>query len=137
MRKDFMLWLCLLIAGFLMGFVPQYSRARRFEQDVATSRAQLETCQIREQLSELQDAATLMYLEAMQRNYGTSGDDASRFFDQAQRLANSTKDAALRDVLREILGLRDQITADLAKGNAAVVSEMQPLLLKLDRDTKR
>ncbi|MGB8986724.1 MAG: hypothetical protein WCC37_08990 [Candidatus Sulfotelmatobacter sp.] len=130
MRNNIVLWLCLLVVGFLVGFVPEYLRARRFEQEVATSTTQLETCQLR-------DEATLMYLEAMQRNYGTSGDDASRFFDQTQRLANSTKDAALRDVLREILGLRDQITADLAKGNATVVSEMQPLLLKLEQGTKR
>src|SRR6202034_2488492 len=97
MRNNTIIWLCLLVVGFLMGFVPQYSRARRLEQEVTTSTAQLETCQLR-------DEATLMYLEAMQRNYGTSGDDASRFFDQTQRLANSTKDPALRDVLREILG---------------------------------
>ena len=77
-----------------------------------------------------------MYLEAMQRNYGTSGDDASRFFDQAQRVANSTKDVALRNVLQQILGLRDQITSDLAKGNAAVVSEMVPLLLKVEQGDK-
>lgn len=44
---------------------------------------------------------------------------------------------ALRNVLREILELRDQITADLAKGNAAVVSEMLPLLLKVEQGTKR
>ena len=39
--------------------------------------------------------------------------------------------------LREILAVRDQITADLAKGDAAVVSEMQPLLLKVEQGTKR
>ena len=130
MRNNLILWVCLLIVGFLMGFVPQYSRAHRFEQEVATSNGQLETCQLR-------DEATLMYLEAMQKNYGTSGDDASSFFDQAQRLANSTKDANLRNVLREILGSRDQITADLAKGNASAVSEMEPLLLKVEQGTKR
>lgn len=130
MRNNLILWLCLFVVGFLMGFVPQYSRARRFEQEVATSTAQLETFQLR-------DAATLMYLEATQRNYGISGDDASRFFDQAQRLASSTQDAALHNVLLEILQLRDQITSDLAKGNAAVVSEMPPLLLKVEQGTKK
>ncbi|MFY9948437.1 MAG: hypothetical protein WA261_22175 [Candidatus Sulfotelmatobacter sp.] len=130
MRNDLIVWFCLLIVGFMIGFVPQYSRAHRFEQEVANSATQLETCQLR-------DEATLMYLEAMQRNYGTSGDDASRFFDQAQRVANSTKDVALRNVLQQILGLRDQITSDLAKGNAAVVSEMVPLLLKVEQGTKR
>jgi len=137
MRNNLILWLSLFIVGFLAGFIPQYSRAHRLEQEVSASTSQLETCRFAEQLSQLRDAATLMYLEATQKNYGTSGDDASHFFDQAQRLASSTQDETLRSVLREILAVRDQITADLAKGDAAVVSEMQPLLLKVEQGTKR
>jgi hypothetical protein len=104
---------------------------------VSTSTAQLETCRFAEQLSQLRDAATLMYLEATQKNYGTSGDDANHFFDQAQRISSSTQDETLRNVLREILATRDQVIAGLAKGDAAVGSEMQPLLLKLEQGTKR
>jgi hypothetical protein len=104
---------------------------------VSASAAQLEACQLSEQLSQLRDSGTLMYLEATQKNYGTSGDDAGRFFDQAQRLANGTQDEAFRNVLREILATRDQITANLAKGDAAVVSEMQPILSKVEQGTKR
>ena len=78
-----------------------------------------------------------MYLEATQKNYGTSRDDANRFFDQAQRLANSAQDEALRNLLGGILSMRDRIIADLAKGDAAVVSEMQPILSKVEQNTKR
>ena len=78
-----------------------------------------------------------MYLEATQKNYGTSRDDANRFFDQAQRLANSAQDEALRNLLGGILSMRDQIIADLSKGDAAVVSEMQPILSKVEQSTKR
>jgi hypothetical protein len=137
MRNHLILWLSLLVAGFLGGFIPQYSRAHRFEQEVSTSTADLETCRIAEQLSQLRDAATLMYLEATQKNYGTSGDDANHFFDQAQRIATSTQDETLRNTLREILATRDQVIAGLAKGDAAVVSEMQPVLLKLEQGTKQ
>ncbi|MGB8911426.1 MAG: hypothetical protein WCC85_04080, partial [Candidatus Sulfotelmatobacter sp.] len=115
----------------------QHSKGNRLEQKVSASTAQIEACQFSEQLSQLRDAATLMYLEAMQRNYGTSGDDANRFFDQAQRLANSTQDEALRTLLGGALSTRDQIIADLAKGDAAVVSEMQPILSKVEQGTKR
>jgi hypothetical protein len=78
-----------------------------------------------------------VYLEATQKNYGTSRDDANRFFDQAQRLANSAQDEALRNLLGGILSMRDQIIADLSKGDAAVVSEMQPILSKVEQSTKR
>lgn len=137
MRNNLILWLSLLVVGFLAGFIPEYYRAHRFEQEVSASTAQLETCRFAEQLSQLRDAATLMYLEATQKNYGTSGDDANHFFDQAQRISSSTQDETLRNVLRGILATRDQVIAGLAKGDAAVVSEMQPLLLKLEQSTKR
>ncbi|MGC2402937.1 MAG: hypothetical protein WA510_24320 [Acidobacteriaceae bacterium] len=64
-------------------------------------------------------------------------DDANRFFDQAQRLASSTQDEPMRTLLGGILSMRDRIIADLAKGDAAVVSEMQPILSKVERGTKR
>ena len=137
MRNNLIVWPILLIAGFLAGFIPQHSKANRLEQKVSASTAQIEACQLSEQLSQLRDAGTLMYLEATQRNYGTSGDDANRFFDQAQRLSNSTQDEALRNLLGETLSMRDRIIADLAKGDASVVSEMQPILLKVEQGTKR
>jgi hypothetical protein len=137
MRKNLILWSILLIAGFLAGFIPQHSRAHKLEQKVSASAAQIEACQLSEQLSQLRDSGTLMYLEATQKNYGTSGDDAGRFFDQAQRLANGNQDEASRSVLREILATRDQITANLAKGDASVVSEMQPILSKVEQGIKR
>ena len=137
MRNNLIVWPILLIVGFLGGFIPQHTKANRLEQKVAASTAQIEACQFSEQLSQLRDAGTLMYLEATQKNYGTSGDDAKRFFDQAQRLANSTQDEALRNLLGETLSMRDRITAELAKGDAAVVSEMQPILSKVEQRIKR
>jgi hypothetical protein len=137
MRNNLIVWPILLIVGFLAGFIPQYSKANRLEQRVSASTAQIEASQRSEQLSQLRDAATLMYLEATQKNYGTSGEDANRFFDQAQRLANSTQDEALRNLLGGTLTMRDRIIADLANGDAAVVSEMQPILAKVEQGTKR
>jgi hypothetical protein len=132
MRNKLILWVILLIAGFLAGFIPQHSRARQLQEGVSSSAARLEACRSAEQLSGLRNAAALMYLQATLKNYGTAGNYAGGFFDQAQRLANSTQDPALRTLLREVLTVRDQITADLAKGDGAVVSEMQPVLEKLE-----
>src|ERR1700677_2900698 len=137
MRNNLIVWPILLIAGFLAGFIPQHSKANRLEQKVSASTAQIETCQLSEQLSQFRDAGTLMYLEATQKNYGTSGDDANRFFDKAQRLASSTQDEVLRDRVGETLSMRDRIIADFAKGDAAVVSEMQLILSKVEQNTKR
>ena len=57
-------------------------------------------------------------------------------FDQAPQIASSTEDPTLRNLLRDTLATCDQITADLAKGDAAALSEIQPLLSKLEQTAK-
>ncbi|PYV76729.1 MAG: hypothetical protein DMG97_03380, partial [Acidobacteria bacterium] len=119
MRHKLVLWFVLLIAGFLVGFILQYARLQRLQKELSASTKQLGSCQSSEQLSQLRDKATMMYLEAVQKNYGVAGEYAKEFFDQAQRIVSSTEDLALRDLLRDTLATRDQVTGDLAKGDAA------------------
>ena len=136
MPRKLVLWFALLIAGFLTGSILQYARVQRVQQELSASTKQLGSCQSSEQLSQLRDTATMMYLEAVQKNYGKAGEYAKEFFDQAQRIVSSTEDAALRNLLHDILATRDQITADLAKGDAAALSEIQRLLSKLEQTAK-
>src|ERR1051325_7671063 len=127
MRQRLVLWCVLLIAGFLVGFILQYARLHRVQEELAASSKQLASCQSSEQLSQLRDTATMMYLEAVQKNYGLAGEYAKNFFDQAQRILSSTQDVALGNLVRDIMAARDQITGDLAKGDAAALSEIRPL----------
>jgi hypothetical protein len=136
MRRKLVLWFVLLIAGFLIGFILQYSRLERIQQELSASTKQLGSCQSSQQWSQLRDTATMMYLEVVQKNYGKAGEYSREFFDQTQQIANSTEDSALRNLLRDTLATRDQITADLAKGDAAALSEIQPVLFKLEQTAK-
>ena len=136
MPRKLVLWFALLIAGFLTGSILQYARVQRVQQELSASTKQLGSCQSSEQLSQLRDTATMMYLDAVQKNYGKAGEYAKEFFDQAQRIVSSTEDPALRNLLRDTLTTRDQITADLAKGDAAALSEIQPVLSKLEQTAK-
>jgi hypothetical protein len=86
---------------------------------------------VSEQLSQLRDKATMVYLEAVQKNYGLAGEYSKEFFDQAQRIVSSTEDLELRNLLRDTLATRDQITGALAKGDAAALAEIRPMLSKL------
>ena len=133
MRRKLVLWFVLLIAGFLTGFILQYASLRRTQQQLSVSADQLRSCQSRERLSQLRDTGTMMYLEALQKNYGKAGEYSKELFDHAQTLVGSAEDPALRDLLRDILATRDQITADLAKGDAAALLEIQPVLSKLEQ----
>jgi hypothetical protein len=136
MRRNLVLWFALLIIGFLAGFILQYVRLQRVQQELSASAKQSAYCQSSEQLSQLRDAATMMYLEAVQKNYGKAGEYSKAFFDQAQRIVGSTEDPALHNLLHDILATRDQITADLAKGDAASLSEIQPVVSKLEQTAK-
>jgi hypothetical protein len=44
--------------------------------------------------------------------------------------------SALRTLLHDTLATRDQITGDLAKGDAAALSEIQPVLSKLEQNAR-
>jgi len=136
MRHKLVLWFVLLIAGFLVGLILQYARLQRLQKELSASTKQLGSCQSSEQLSQLRDKATMMYLEAVQKNYGVAGEYAKEFLDQAQRIVSSTEDLALRDLLRDTLATRDQVTGDLAKGDAAALSEIQAILSKLEQAAK-
>ena len=136
MRRKLVLWLVVLIAGFLTGFILQYARLQGVQQELSASTKQLGSCQASEQLSQLRDTATMMYLEVAQKNYGQAGDYSKQFFDQGQRIASSTDDSALRNLLRDTLATRDKITADLAKGDAAALSEIQLVLSNLEQIAK-
>jgi len=136
MPGKLVLWFALLIAGFLTGFILQYARVQRMQQELSASTKQLGSCQSSEQLSQLRDKATMMYLEVVQKNYGKAGEYSKEFFDQAQRIVSSTEDPALRNLIRDTLTTRDQITADLAKGDAAALSEIQLVLSKLEQTAK-
>ena len=136
MQRKLILWFVLLIVGFLAGFILQYARLQQAQQELSASTKQLGSCQAGEQLSQLRDTATVMFLEAVQKNYGKAGEDSKEFFGQAQRIQSSAGDPALRNFLRDTLATRDQITADLAKGDAAALSEIQPLLSKIEQTAK-
>ncbi len=136
MLRKFSLCFILLIAGFLTGFILQHTKLQRVQQELSASTRQLGFYQAREQLSQLRDTATMTYLEVVQKNYGKAGEFAKEFFDQAQGIVSGTQDPALRNLLGDILASRDQITADLAKGDAAALSDIQSVLFKLEQAAK-
>ena len=131
MRGRLVLWFLLLIGGFFAGFILQYARLQHVQVELSAASKQLASCQSSEQLSQLRDTATMMYLEAVQKNYGLAGEYAKEFFDQEQRVVGGAEDPAVRNLLRDTLATRDQITGDLAKGDAAVLSEIRPIISNL------
>jgi hypothetical protein len=119
------LWLLLFVAGLLVGFVPQYIKARDLKRQVSV-------CNAAYQLAEVRRSAALTYVAATQLNYGTASGYANQLFEQARRLAATTSDVSGRSMLSNVLSSRDKITADLAKGDPQVISDLQPILMAVE-----
>jgi hypothetical protein len=119
----------MLIAVFLVGFIPQYVKASRLESELLQSHEALAG-------ADLRDLIGLSYLQANQKNYGLAADSIGRFFNRVREAVNQSRDAARRKTLEDLLGPRDKITAELAKGDAAVLGDLQDLFLKTRAATR-
>ena len=118
-----------LIVVFLVGFIPPSVKANRLENELRQSRQDREG-------AELRDLIALAYVQANQKNYGLSAETIGRFFNRAHELASQTQDAGRRKALEDLLASRDKVTAQLAKGDAAVTGDLLDLFNKTRQATR-
>ena len=131
MKAKLLLGGLLLLAGFIVGFLLQYSEHSHLQNNLSAAHQELASCQAQSRLWELRDAAALLGLEAARSNYSAAGQYSSRFFDRVRDLANHTSDPQLKAVLEDIQAARDKTTAGLAKEDPAVLPEVQLLVAKI------
>ncbi len=116
------------VAAFLLGFVPQFVKAQRLE-------SELRLAQQANAGAELRDLAALAYAQANQKNYGLAAETASRFFNRVREVAAQASSASARSTLESLLSIRDRLTAELAKGDAASVGDLQQLYTRTRQAT--
>jgi hypothetical protein len=117
-----------LVVVFLAGFVPQYIKANRLDNELRQARqANLS--------AELRDLIGLAYVQANQKNYGLAAVTTTRFFNRVRDVANQTADQNSKKALDNLLVARDKVTAALAKGDAAVTGDLQELFMKTRQAT--
>ena len=112
-----------LVVVFLLGFVPELLKVNRLESELRQSREAFAGASLR-------DLIGLAYLQANQKNFGLAAETCGRFFNRVREVANQTQDPTRRKSLEDLLAPRDRITAELAKGDAAVIGDLQDLFLK-------
>jgi hypothetical protein len=118
----------ILVGVFFVSFVPQYVKARRLENELQQARRENDGAKLR-------DLAGLAYFHADQKNYGLAAATAMQLFSKAREVANQTQAANARKVLEDVISLRDKITTELAKGDAAVMSDLQEVFTKTRQAT--
>ena len=117
----------LVVAAFLLGFVPQYVKARDLDNQLGAARQQFNSEHEQIQMDELGLLCGYVYLETNLKNYGVAGQYSSRFFDRARAMMGQAHDSSRQDFLQEALSKRDSITAGLAKGDPSTMSAVQDL----------
>jgi hypothetical protein len=118
----------LTLAAFLAGFLPNYIKGQRLASELRKARQE-------NAMAELRDLAGLLYLQANQKDYGLAATTSTRFFERTRKLANQIPDPSRKQPLDGLLSLRDQVTSGLAKGEPAVLNDLQELFVKTRQAT--
>jgi hypothetical protein len=121
----------LILAAFLAGFWPQYQRAGQFESELATQRERVRILEANQRLAAAAHLASAMFLESSKLNYGVASEMAGEFFSRVRTLIGEATDPTVRHELEEIAAKRDSVVAALAKGDAAVQTDMRDILQRM------
>jgi hypothetical protein len=117
----------LVVAAFLLGFVPQYRKVKDLEDQLDSTRHELKLEQSKLQMADLSLLIGLVYVEANLKNFGLAGQHSTKFFDRVRTMAGSETDPNRKAFLQEALSRRDAITAGLAKGDPSTLPAVQDL----------
>jgi len=123
MKNRIVVVIILLIIVFLAGFLPQYIKVKRLENDLFVARQE-------NALAQLRDLAGLAFVQASQKNYGLAAGTSQQFFSRARDVANRASDANGRKAFEDLLASQDKITAELAKGDPEALGDLQVLFEK-------
>jgi hypothetical protein len=113
---------------FLAGFLPQYVKVKRLDNELRAARQE-------NTLAQLRDLVGLAFFQASQKNYGLAADTSARFFNRTREAINQTPDSIARKPLENLLTFRDKVTAELAKGDPGVLNDLQALFAETRQAT--
>ena len=123
MKTRVIVVIILLIIVFLAGFVPQYIKVKRLQNDLSVVRQE-------NAMAQLRDLAGLAFVQASQKNYGLAAGTIQQFFGRTREVANHAPDKSGRKALEELLASQDKIAAELAKGDPEALGDLQVLFDK-------
>ncbi len=123
MKNQTIVVIILLIIVFLAGFVPQYIKVKRLENDLSAAKQE-------NVLAQLRDLAGLAFVQTSQKNYGLAAGTSQQFFSRTREVANRAPDANGRKAFEDLLASQDKITAELAKGDPEALGDLELLFEK-------
>lgn len=115
--KKFTIAAGVLIAAFLIGYVPSCVSARNAEQENARLQHRLK-------LADLRGRIGMASYEANRNNYASAAGYSSEFFNLLAEIINAGGDDALKQKLQPMLARRDEITTNLAQADPSVKDKL-------------
>lgn len=131
-----------VVAIFLAGYLPARSRARaaaaentRVTERLRETEAELARTRFDLQVARLRGSLGEVLHEANANNYGVAAERATAFFDGLRDAAGSAQLAPgeRRQIVESVLARRDEISADLARADAAVKGKLTEMYLQFGR----
>jgi hypothetical protein len=123
----------LLVAGaFLYGRWPERQRRLALEGEKQALQRQLDQAQAHVRLCALLGQLQSLMRAVSAQNYGQARDLSSRFFDDARSEATRTPEPAFRQSLEDALGLRDAVTAALARADPEAIEPLRRVEARLE-----
>lgn len=117
----------LVVGAFLLGFVPQYLKAKDLDNQLGTLRQQLNSEREKSHMDELALLCGYAYLETNLKNYGLASQYSTKFFDRVRAMTSEAPNSGRQAFLQAALARRDLVTGGLAKGDSSTVSAVQDL----------
>lgn len=122
------------IAGaYLTGYVPERRVRIAAEAEVEALQTRLATAEARVRVGALLGQALTVKEVAMRQNYGQALELSSPLFDAVGTEMAKSAGSGLVDGLNQVRGMRDGVTAALAKADPTVVETLHDIELRLRR----
>jgi hypothetical protein len=121
----------LLVAAFLVGYVPQQQRLASAEMETEGLQNRLVAAEDRVRAGELLGRILTVQEVTARQDYGHAQDLSSAFFDAVRAEASATHNSQLRDGLNEAQARRDAVTAALAKADPTAIEILHTIELRL------
>ena len=126
-----------LLAVFLIGFVPQYAEKARVRGDLEASKGRVISLESDLRMAEMRDLCGLMLLETLRQNYGLARDYSTQYFETLRQVAEEQQDPTRKQALQELSARRDSMTALLANSDPASSPEIQAVCGRTYEVSKR
>jgi hypothetical protein len=109
----------ILIAAFLLGFVPQFRRASQLQEEVRLRDQRIQELQREASLAKVRETASSLYIELTRKNYGLAAQHAAALFNHIGTVLKETSDPKIKSGLENILGEKDSTLTNIAKMDGA------------------